>query len=157
LKVEAEFEGLYAGEYRRVFGAAFLLCGNRQAAEDATQEAFARCLERWSRLRQQPWVGGWVMTTALNQVRRSLRRRSFSSVVDGDMPEEPLSAMSLDLGMGIRALPPRQQQAILLYYGADLPVAQVAAVMGCREGTVKALLSNGRGALREYLQAGVDE
>lgn len=153
---DAEFERLYADEYWNVFGAAFLLCRNREAAEDAAQEAFGRCCERWARLRGQPWVGGWVMTTALNQVRRGLRRRSAgrNAVEDWD-PER--STASLDLGLGIRALPKRQQDAIVLYYGADLPVAQIAEVMGCREGTVKALLWKGRAALRVYLQSGVDE
>jgi RNA polymerase sigma factor (sigma-70 family) len=156
LRIDTEFERLYADEYRNVFGAAFLLCRNREAAEDATQEAFARCCERWARLRDQPWVGGWVMTTALNQVRRGLRRRSAGGAVVEDSESEP-SSMSLDLGSGIRALPTRQQEAILLYYGADLPVAQVAEVMGCRQGTVKALLWKGRAALRDYLKAGVDD
>jgi RNA polymerase sigma-70 factor (ECF subfamily) len=53
----------------------------------------------------------------------------------------------LDLWRSIRALPRRQQEAVVLHYVADLPVSEVAAAMRCGEGTVKAHLSRARAAL----------
>ena len=42
----------------------------------------------------------------------------------------------------VRALPRRQREAVTLHYLVDLPVAEVARLMGCREGTVKAHLTS---------------
>lgn len=61
MKVDPQFVELYEREHERVFQVTFALCRDLALAEDATQEAFARALERWTRLRDRPWVGGWVM------------------------------------------------------------------------------------------------
>lgn len=47
----------------------------------------------------------------------------------------------------VRALPKRQAQVVALHYALDLSVAEVAATLGCAEGTVKAHLSRARAAL----------
>src|SRR5438093_5791870 len=75
VSVDPGFRLLYEEEASSVFQAVYALCGDRAVAEDATQEAFARALERWKRLRERSWVAGWVTTTALNVARRALRRR----------------------------------------------------------------------------------
>jgi RNA polymerase sigma factor (sigma-70 family) len=158
LKVDPEFEQLYEREFRSVYRAVFLLTGDPSAAEDSTQEAFARCLERWSRLAGKPWVAGWVTTTALNHVRRSLRGR-FRSVRfpsgEGDVDPRPSTvpgpeahSASIDLWRAVRTLPPRQQQAVVLHYAMDLPLADVAEAMRVSEGAVKAHLARAREALR---------
>jgi len=75
VKADSAFESFYISEAKAVFTAVYMMCRDRQLAEDATQEAFARALERWDRLGQQEWAAGWVVTTALNVARRNLRRR----------------------------------------------------------------------------------
>ena len=88
------------------------------------------------------------MTTALNVARRNLRRRPVphSTPSDGTPVEE-----ALDLWAGVRALPRRQQEAVVLHYRMDLPTAEVARAMGCREGTVRAHLARARTALARDL------
>ena len=76
MSVDPAFRDFYQRESRAVFHAVYLLCRDRAVAEDSTQEAFARALSRWRRLRGEPWAAGWVMTTALNVARRSLRQRA---------------------------------------------------------------------------------
>lgn len=137
------FQDFYKREHPAVFRAAFLLTGNRALAEDATQEAFARALERWRRMRNEDWAGGWVMTTALNVTRRGLRRRR------SDPTDEPRQAYEqaqpdVDLWRAVRALPKRQQEAVVLHYVGDMAVADCAAAMGCDAGTVKTHLSRAR-------------
>ena len=132
-----------------MYRAAYALCGDREQAMDATQEAFARALSRWRRLRGERWAAGWVMTTALNVARRSLRRRS--PLPEPEVDHADLDAV-LDLRAQIRALPRRQQVAVVLYYLAGLPVAEVAGAMGCREGTVRAHLARARASLARQLE-----
>jgi RNA polymerase sigma factor (sigma-70 family) len=150
VKVDPGFQALYEREFPAVYRAAFLLCGDRQLAEDATQEAFARALVRWRRLGREPWAAGWVTTTALNVARRQLRTGT-PAPIGSDAPAEG-DDDALDLRAAVRALPPRQQEAVALYYLLDMPIADTAAAMGCDEGTVKSHLARARGALHARLK-----
>ena len=144
---------MYEQAFPVVYRVVYRSCGRREMAEDATQEAFARAFERWSRLRGEPWVVGWVLTTALNILRRAMRRtREEPREVhlkprrDDDVDE------AIDLWHAIRHLPRRQAEAVVLYYVLDLPVADVAEVMGCRDGTAKTHLDRGRQRLAWLLE-----
>lgn len=153
VKVDRQFVQLYETEHERVFQVTLALCRDRGVAEDATQEAFARALERWARLRDRPWVGGWVMSTALNVARRMLRRRPYAF----SMPwSDPDAQSATELWEVVRSLPRRQREAVVLYYVVDLSLSEVAAAMGCREGTVKAHLAQARQALRHLLEGARD-
>jgi RNA polymerase sigma factor (sigma-70 family) len=154
VKVDPQFIELYEREHERVFQVTFALCRDRGLAEDATQEAFARALERWARLRDRPWVGGWVMSTALNAARRMLRRRPYVFSVPSANPD---SESATELWDVVRRLPRRQRKAIVLRYVVDLNLSEIAATMGCREGTVKAHLSSARQALREWFEGASDD
>ena len=147
------FRSLYELEFDNVYRAVELMCGDRVAAEDATQEAFARALARWRRLRGETWVAGWVTTTAINVARRQLRRRPPLVQLPGD-DRDPESV--LDVRAAIGDLSPRQQEAVALYYLLDLPLSEVALLMSCDEGTVKTHLSRARAALARALESGDD-
>jgi RNA polymerase sigma-70 factor (ECF subfamily) len=141
---------MYEAEFANVFRAVALVCGDRGIAEEATQEAFARALARWRRLRNAPWVAGWVTTTAINVARRQLRRTR----VPPDVPAwEPDRDAVLDVRAAIRYLPSRQQEAVVLHYLLDLPVAHAATAMGCDPGTVKTHLSRARASLGRLLES----
>jgi RNA polymerase sigma-70 factor (ECF subfamily) len=148
MKVDEGFRTMYEREFPSVYRAVYVLCRDPSLAEDAAQEGFARALARWRRLRRHPSVAGWVTTTALNVARRSLRHREQQHVPP---PAEPDREVGIDLASGIQRLPPRQQEAVLLYYLLDLTVAQTAEAMGVNPGTVRTHLSRARLALAESL------
>lgn len=153
VETDSDFERFYENETRRVFATVFLLCRDRAMAEDATQEAFARAFERWGRLRSQPWAGGWVTTTALNLARRALRNpRGMAGTTEQQDPLDPI-----EIWASVRALPRRQQEAVVLHYRLDLPVAEIAQILGCREGTVRTHLARARERLRKALREDSDE
>ena len=147
------FQAFYLAEAPTVFRTVYLLCGDREAAQDATQEAFARALARWRRLRDQPWAAGWVTTTAVNHVRRALRHRRaiepypFAQV---DVDER------IDIWRAVSDLPLRQQQVVILHYRDDRPVTEIAALLGMREGTVRTHLARARATLRSGLKGARD-
>lgn len=58
-----------------------------------------------------------------------------------------------DFWAAVRSLPRRQAAVIALHYYEDLPVADIAAVLGIAEGTVKAHLHKGRESLARRLGA----
>jgi RNA polymerase sigma factor (sigma-70 family) len=152
VRIDAAFRAFYLAEAPSVFRTVYLLCRDRSVAEDATQEAFARALERWSRLQGQPWVGGWVTQTALNVARRSLRYRP-----PPEAPPKPEvdTDLGVDLWREVAQLPLRQQQAIVLYYREDWPVEEIAQIMGCQAGTVRTHLARARAALRAQVEGEV--
>src|SRR5437867_12823545 len=105
MRVDSGFREFYEREFRAVFRAALLLCQDWAAAEDATQEAFVRALERWDRLVDKAWAGGWVMSTAINLGKRALRRRQGPVLPSVDVSD--LDAR-LDLWRAVARLPLRQ-------------------------------------------------
>lgn len=145
-----EFESFYAAEFQRVYKAIYLTSGSREVAQDVAQEAFKLAFVRWRRLSDKAWAGGWVMTTALNLLRKE-RTRPRTAELQRDAVVEVSDGSDQPLIESLRMLPPRQRTAALLYYLADLPVHEVAQVMEVADGTVKALLSQARDNLRKSL------
>jgi RNA polymerase sigma-70 factor (ECF subfamily) len=145
------FEDFYAAEFDRVFDSAFAFSGDRDAATDATQEAFARAFARWRRLRRQEWAGGWVTTTALNVLRRTYRDAARSRVLVDERASHDAHGR-VDLLRALRALPVRQREAAVLFYVADLPLHAVADAMGISDGAVKSHLARAREGLRVSLE-----
>lgn len=145
------FEDFYAAEFDRVLDSAFAFSGDRDAATDATQEAFARAFARWRRLSRHEWAGGWVTTTALNVLRRRYRDAARSRVpVDEGASHDAHGRV--DLLRALRALPVRQREAAVLFYLTDLPLHAVAEAMGISDGTVKSHLARAREGLRVSLE-----
>ena len=146
------FDEMYGSTYAAVYRASYLVAADRAVAEEAAQEAFARALERWERLRNEPWVVGWVLKTAMNVARRAMRRvpRAEPAAEVEASSGDPDAA--IDLRNAIRRLSRRQQACVVLHYFADMPVADVAAALGMNSGTVKVHLSRARRHLGAHLK-----
>jgi RNA polymerase sigma-70 factor, ECF subfamily len=65
--------------------------------------------------------------------------------------EPPRSTDRLAIEAGLRRLPLRHRQVLVLHYGADLPVEQIARQLRLPVGTVKSRLARARAALGAYL------
>jgi RNA polymerase sigma-70 factor (ECF subfamily) len=145
----ASFTDTYSAHFGRVYTAALAFCGSVDIAEEATQEAFARAFARWSRIGREQWVVGWIVTTAMNETRRRSRRRRLPSAPDP--VGEATELLGLEMLEGIRSLPRRQREVVILHYIHDLPVAGVAELLGISDGSVKTHLSRARTALARSL------
>lgn len=157
VRVPGSFELLYQRDYAAVVGLVYGMTGSQWIAEDLAQEAFLRAHRDWSRVAEMTSPGGWVRRVALNLARSRWRRLRFeakSRLLAG--PEAASVNQETDIEefwVEVRRLPRRQAQAVTLHYVEDLPIAQIAAVLGVAEGTVKALLHQGRERLRRQLRA----
>ena len=121
-------------------------------ADDVVQESLVRAWRRWSTYDERrgaplPWLIAIVRDRGS---RHRTRRRDHLELaaVDGAAPRHD---PEVDLERAIRALPPRQREAVDLYYFVDLDVAAIAEVMGCAPGTVRATLHQARAALRAQI------
>src|SRR5688500_8919107 len=77
MDADQRFVAWYGTEHPRLVSALALATGDGDVARDATDEAFARALERWSRVQHMESPSGWTYRVALNVARRRLRRRGL--------------------------------------------------------------------------------
>lgn len=103
-------------------------------------------------------VRAWLLAITTNEARRSHRGKSHFSPLAADraMPETD-SVLDMDLQRAVKALPRRQRQAIELHYYVGLNVHEVAEVMRCADGTVKATLAAARDNLEIRLREDENE
>lgn len=145
--VTADFESFYLVEYPKVYRACLAFTRSTDIAAESTQEAFARAFARWRRLSRESWAGGWVMTTAINLCKKTDVPLELKAEV---VTAEP-AGERIDLLNAMRALPHRQRLAAVLYYVGDMPIDEVAEIMGISAGAVKSHLARARETLRERL------
>jgi len=150
------FETFFRREYASIVALATALAGDRHSAEDVAQEAFLRAQQRWEKVAAFDKPGAWVRRVAINLAHngRDRRRSEASAMVrlarrPALMPAEPDVE---EFWSVVRTLPRQQAAAVALHYLEDRSVAEVAAAMGCAEGTAKVHLSRGRAALARRLE-----
>jgi RNA polymerase sigma-70 factor (ECF subfamily) len=148
------FEDFFRDEYPRLVPMLHALTGDRHRAEDLAQEALLRAQRDWRRIAAYDRPGAWVRRVALNAAstagrRMGRERRALARV--GDPPPLELPAGDEELWRAVRELPEQQRWAVVLHYVEDRPVAEVALVLECAEGTVKTHLSRARAALARRL------
>lgn len=157
VSVPDAFERLYAAEYLKVVALMTALSGSRWVAEDLAQEAFLRAHRDWTRVGALDAPEAWVRRVAINLAHSRFRRlRTEAAVRLRLRAADPAPAMAPGedaFWNELRSLPRRQAEALALRYVEDLPTAGIATVMGIAEGTVRALLTQGRERLSRQLSA----
>jgi RNA polymerase sigma factor (sigma-70 family) len=172
--LDAGFVVLFDGYRHVVFSTALRLCGRWADAEDLTAEAFLRAYraltgyddERIAELRPRAWLLT-ILTNLWRNHARSAARRPPTTLCDdppdpadtGESTEQ--AAERLETGRELAALlgelPEDQRLAIVLRHVADLPIAEIATVLGSPEGTVKSHISRGLKRLRRLYTGSADE
>lgn len=156
------FDELFASEYRRVVGLALVLCGRRGVAEEIAQEAFTAAYRRWSRISHYDDPAAWVRRVAVNMATSVLRRRTREARAMARVALRRENAMEPalpDAGLwdAVRGLPGRQARCVALRYVEDRSVAEIAAVLGIAEATVRVHLHKARATLAERLGEELDD
>jgi RNA polymerase sigma-70 factor (ECF subfamily) len=151
------FGDFYKREYRHVLGLAFVLTGNQSVAEDTAQDAFTAAYRRWRSIVAYDSPGAWVRRVTCNRAASVLRRRVREAKALVRLAGWMQTGVELDEGdeafwQAVRRLPPRQAQAVALYYMEDYSVSDIAEVLDCSEGTVKTHLSRAREAVARQLR-----
>jgi len=160
------FPELIRSRQDALFGGALRMVGNRQDAEDITQETLVRAYralsgyppERIASLRLE----GWLWTIAANLCRNRHRGRMRSpteSIGDRDLgsPEPGPERLALDvagqelLAAHLAALPWAMRSAVVLRHVVGLPYSEIAEALGRPVGTVKADVHRGLDRLRSGL------
>lgn len=150
--VDPNLSLFYRTEYPRLVGALTLYCGDRELAAELAQEAMARAWRNWPRVGCLESPPGWVHRVGINlansAMRRSALRGRWVSIQSQDHAVLPDVDTAIALRQAVARLPRRQRTALVLRYFVDLPHSEVAALMRCKTGTVRALTAQAIDNLR---------
>lgn len=142
---------IYLAHYGRLAGWCARLAGDADLGHEFATEAFTRLLTRW-RTVDEPRP--WLYMTATNLIRDHWRRTQRERRALRRIAAQPNDVAGPDLGVRdvVERLPERLRAVVLLHYYADLPIREVAAVLGKPEGSVKSALFDARARLLADLE-----
>ena len=149
---QASFEEFFHVERDRLFRVMFVITRNRQEAEDLSQEAFVRVLERWDAIGAMENPIGYLHRTAMNLFRSRYRRalsaarRGIGFVTAEDAYEAVDDRLVALQALG--SLAPRQRAAIVLTEVLRYTAEEAGSMLGIRAATVRALHFQARSALK---------
>ena len=125
-------------------------------ADDAWSETFLAALRAYPELRPGSNLRGWLVTIAHNKAVDQIRARQrvpvpageLSERVGGDEPGPEPADTELHGALG--GLPPKQRAAVVYRYLADLPYAEVAALLECSQAAARRSAADGIARLRRH-------
>lgn len=162
------YEEIVRRYQRTAFRVAYLICGSKEDAEEATQDAFVKAYPALSRFRRDAPLRPWLLQIAANEARnrRTARGRRaslpFRLEREPRSEEGPLSPEGVALADSehrevldiLERLPRKHREVVACRYFLDLSEAETAAALGCRKGTVKSRLARALARLRAELGEG---
>jgi RNA polymerase sigma factor (sigma-70 family) len=142
-------ERVYRQEGPRMVRALFAYARSMEVAEDAVSEAFAQAIRRGSAIED---VRAWTWRAAFRLTDRELASRRM--IASDRVPERiyEMSHEAMPVVEALWRLSPRQRAVVVLHHYADLPVRQVADMIGSSSAAVRVHLSAARRRLRALLE-----
>src|SRR5580692_13059027 len=150
---------------RRIFRQIYHMVGNVADAQDLTQEAFIKALQRQEQLKDSEKAAHWLSRIASNTAIDFLRRNGKVNFCELDSLVEPLSEPSASpeqavlrsehrayLEDGLAVLTERERTALLLRDVEGLPAELVAEQMCCSKATVRSHIANARIKMKRYME-----
>jgi RNA polymerase sigma-70 factor, ECF subfamily len=159
---EAAYEDLAAATARRLYLIAHRILRDSDAAEDATQQALVTIWRELPRLRDADRFEAWsyrlVVRAAVAEAKRGRSRRKVAElggtgaqVVTPDASTQVATRDALE--RAFQKLTPEHRAVVVLRYYADLPIKEIAVVLGVPYGTVGSRLHRAVQDLRSVLEA----
>ena len=155
------FARLYERYFDRVYAFALTRTGDRTAAEDVTAETFRVTFQNISRFE---WRGvrfsAWLFRIAANAA-ADLRKRAARETALGERPDEATEPWDLRfieaeerarLFELVQRLPGAQRSVIVMRFGEEKSIKQIASAIGRSEGAVKKLQARAFRSLRAWLE-----
>ena len=139
------------------------LCGDPHRADDIVQIALTRLYTRWELACDADNIDAYTRAIVVRSFLNEQRRRWARTWLVGrptDLPLPSSEAADVETRDVVRRaldrVPPRQRAVLVLRFLHDLPVAEVAAALGCSEATVKSQTRHGLTRLRRLLGDGTE-
>jgi len=149
------FDAFFRAHYPSVVRALVVVSGGEPEAEELAQEAFARALEQWERVRAMESPVGYVYRTAFNVNRNRLRhlarplRHWVASMPEND-PASEVETRS-ELRRVLARLPASQREALVLVEWLGLDADEAGRVLGIEAASVRGRIHRARRTIKEHL------
>lgn len=155
-KSDQEYLAYVHGRAPALRRVAYLLSGDEHEADDLMQETMTKLYARWPRIRGVDNLDAYVHTMLVRSFLDEKRRGWWRVRLSGSSPERAATSTGAAedrtvLRAALAQVAPRQQAVLVLRFLCDLPVAKVAQILDCSDGTVKSQTSHGLAALRKIL------
>jgi RNA polymerase sigma-70 factor, ECF subfamily len=138
---EGAFDALVGPVIEPGLRLAYSMLGDRMEAEDATQEAITKAWRKLRQLRPGMPVRPWFLTIVANECRNVRRTHWFRSVRTADVFRRERQTDSrverVDIARALARLAADDRQALFLHFYLDLPVEEVATVLGISASAAK--------------------
>ncbi|CAN5632856.1 RNA polymerase sigma factor SigE [soil metagenome] len=155
------FGQLAALEIDRLHALARLILRDPHLAEDAVQEALIRCWRQLPRLRDVEHFDGWLYRILVRAAAdQAAHRRRFTGNVQNlrlepQVPDDIRGVADREeLERAFQHLTLEHRAVVVLHHYADLPLSQVAVILGIKLGTAKSRYHYAMASLRASLEAG---
>lgn len=154
---ERAFDALIGPLVEPGYRLAVSMLENREEAEDAVQEATIKAWRNLHQLKDADVARSWFLTIVANQC-RTVRRGRWWSVVKLAAPEQPKSGpedeavQRTDLERALRSLGQDDRLALYLRYYMDLPLNEVATVLGVSETAAKSRIHRAAQGLKPAVE-----
>ncbi len=159
---QAAFTQIYEQYFDKIYRYLVIRIGNQMEAEDLTQQVFLKTLRsiasfKWKGVPFSAWLYRIAHNLAVDCLRKRTRkaeeRLEPADAVSDCNPQLELERRSdiECLVLACRGLTEAQRDCISLRFAGDLPIAQVARIMGKSEGAIKALQHSAIVALRKTM------
>ncbi|MCW8931209.1 MAG: RNA polymerase sigma factor [Gammaproteobacteria bacterium] len=143
----------------QLYRVAYSWCNDALLADDLTNEALHKALEKWTNLRDKSSINSWLFKILANCWYDHLRKIKPSEsiddivLVDHETPEQLLQQQEIIIQVrkAISLLPMGQRQVITLVDLEGFSYEEVAAILNIPIGTVMSRLSRGRQSLKNNL------
>jgi len=155
------FETFFEHQYTNLLRAMYLVTGNRHEAEEITQDAFVRALERWDRVRHADNRAGYLYRIAVHLYRSKLRRvaRGGRQTARPNREADPFEAADYRgaVGRALTTLSEGQREALVLVEWLDMTDEEAGRILGISPVTVRVRRHRARAKLRPLLEPCDDE
>ena len=157
------FEDLIAVMERPLLYYAMTLTGNADSALDVLQDVWLRVFRKIGKLKDpgalRPWLYSIVHGIAVDRIRKNSRREAieqfqYEEFVEAEEPSfanedaEAIHQALSEIGL-------QHREVLVLHFLEDLSIAEIAAVVGCSEGTVKSRMHYAKRAMKGILSGGI--
>ncbi len=161
---KASFDLLYEKYKNMALRTAYLITGDRSYSEDVVQDTFVKVYLHCKELKNDSGFKAWMMQILVRTAYKCGRKKS-RELPDEDVVQKADTGSNISLleqvimqeeteaiAGAVRALLLKQRTVVVLFYYQEYQINEIAAILGCLEGTVKSRLHTARKRLKRALE-----
>jgi RNA polymerase sigma-70 factor (ECF subfamily) len=155
---DSAFEALLEPMLQQAYRLAFVMLHDHHAAEDSVQDAALKAWRKVSQLREGAEMRPWFLAIVANQCRSTRRSRWWAvlrteALEVGLDPGDDAVLEGVELRRAMRGMGPDKRLVLVLHWYLDLPVNEIAGVIGTSTHAAESRLSRATRELKKRMEA----